>query len=171
MSRKRKPIPVFKSEAEERAFWERHDSTDYTDRKKAEPARFGNLKPSARPVGRHSGERSGHGRPPLPRGERGEEGWSRTLTSGRLHRSCPSGSSTFSSLSPLWGRIRVCSRLDPGEKVPRSGASTRKFQPESPPISVCPVRRSCYVAGRLRTSRNPIHRNRTAISKRRAAWN
>ena len=66
MSRKRKPIPVFKSEAEERAFWERHDSTDYVDWNTAEPARFGNLEPSTRPVGRHSGERSGHGRPPLP---------------------------------------------------------------------------------------------------------
>ena len=71
MSRKRKPIPVFRNEAEERAFWERHDSTDYVDWNTAEPVRFGNLKPSARLVGRHSGERSGHGRPPLPPGERG----------------------------------------------------------------------------------------------------
>ena len=29
MSKKRKPIPVFKGEAEERAFWESHDSADY----------------------------------------------------------------------------------------------------------------------------------------------
>ena len=66
MSRKRKPIPVFRSEAEERAFWESHDSTDYVDWNTAEPVRFGNLKPSARPVDRHSGGRPGHGRPPLP---------------------------------------------------------------------------------------------------------
>lgn len=55
MSRKRKPIPVFRSEAEERAFWERHDSIDYMDWNTAEPVRFGNLKPPARPVDRHSG--------------------------------------------------------------------------------------------------------------------
>lgn len=69
MSRKRKPIPLFKSEAEERALWERHDSTDYVDWNKAEPVRFVNLKPSARPVDRHSGGRPLS--PPLPQGERG----------------------------------------------------------------------------------------------------
>lgn len=47
MSRKRKPIPVFRNEAEERAFWERHGSTDYVDWNTAEPVRSGNLKPSA----------------------------------------------------------------------------------------------------------------------------
>ena len=75
MSRKRKAIPVFRSEAEERTFLERHDSTDYIDWNTAEPVRFVNLKPSARPVGRHSGERPGYARPPLPNplppGERG----------------------------------------------------------------------------------------------------
>jgi CopG antitoxin of type II toxin-antitoxin system len=30
-SKKLKPIPQFRDEAEERAFWERHDSTDYVD--------------------------------------------------------------------------------------------------------------------------------------------
>lgn len=50
MSRKRKPIPVFKSEAEERAFWERHDSTDYVDWNTAEPVRFPNLKPSTKAI-------------------------------------------------------------------------------------------------------------------------
>jgi predicted DNA binding CopG/RHH family protein len=44
--RKTKPVPVFKSEAEERKFWEKHDSTDYIDWSKASPARFPNLKPS-----------------------------------------------------------------------------------------------------------------------------
>ena len=39
-----KSIPAFKTEAEERKFWETHDSTDYIDWSKAE--RFPNLKPS-----------------------------------------------------------------------------------------------------------------------------
>ena len=43
---KLKPIPAFKSEAEERKFWETHDSTDYIDWRKAERVRFANLKPS-----------------------------------------------------------------------------------------------------------------------------
>jgi uncharacterized DUF497 family protein/predicted DNA binding CopG/RHH family protein len=43
---KLKPIPAFKSEAEERKFWETHDSTDYIDWSKAERMRFPNLKPS-----------------------------------------------------------------------------------------------------------------------------
>lgn len=43
---KLKTLPQFKSEAEERKFWEIHDSTDYVDWSKAERARFPNLKPS-----------------------------------------------------------------------------------------------------------------------------
>ncbi len=43
---KPKPIPSFKTEAEERKFWETHDSADYIDWSKAERARFPNLKPS-----------------------------------------------------------------------------------------------------------------------------
>ena len=43
---KLKPIPVFKSEAEERKFWETHDSADYLDWSKAVRVRFPNLKPS-----------------------------------------------------------------------------------------------------------------------------
>jgi predicted DNA binding CopG/RHH family protein len=43
---KLKPIPHFKTESEERKFWETHDSTDYMDWSKAERARFPNLKPS-----------------------------------------------------------------------------------------------------------------------------
>jgi predicted DNA binding CopG/RHH family protein len=50
MSKKRKPIPTFKSEAEERAFWESHDSSDYVDWSKAERARFANLKPSSKSI-------------------------------------------------------------------------------------------------------------------------
>jgi predicted DNA binding CopG/RHH family protein len=41
-----KPIPTFKTVAEERKFWETHDSTDYVDWSKAERVRFPNLKPS-----------------------------------------------------------------------------------------------------------------------------
>jgi predicted DNA binding CopG/RHH family protein len=43
---KLKSIPAFKSGAEERKFWETHDSTDYIDWSKAERVRFPNLKPS-----------------------------------------------------------------------------------------------------------------------------
>ena len=42
----RKPIPARASEAEERAFWERHDSTEYLDWAKAKVTRFTNLKPT-----------------------------------------------------------------------------------------------------------------------------
>jgi predicted DNA binding CopG/RHH family protein len=44
--KKLKPIPIFKTEARERKFWETHDSTDYLDWSKAERVRFPNLKPS-----------------------------------------------------------------------------------------------------------------------------
>ena len=46
MPKKLKPIPRFKSEAEERQFWETHDSTEYLDWSKAQRARFPNLKPA-----------------------------------------------------------------------------------------------------------------------------
>ena len=39
-------VPQLKSEAEERAFWEQHDSTDYLDWSKAQRPNFSNLKPS-----------------------------------------------------------------------------------------------------------------------------
>ena len=42
--RKLKPIPKFKSEAEERAFWETHDTTPYVDWSKARRVNFPNLK-------------------------------------------------------------------------------------------------------------------------------
>jgi predicted DNA binding CopG/RHH family protein len=38
--------PRFATEAEERAFWEGHDSADYVDWSRAEPVRLPNLKPS-----------------------------------------------------------------------------------------------------------------------------
>ena len=50
MSRKRKPIPSFESEAEERAFWERHDSTEYVDWSRAARVRLLNLKPSTKAI-------------------------------------------------------------------------------------------------------------------------
>ncbi len=51
MSRKNfKPIPKFRSEAEERKFWETHDSTDYLDWAEAERARFPNLKLSTQSI-------------------------------------------------------------------------------------------------------------------------
>jgi predicted DNA binding CopG/RHH family protein len=43
---KLKSIPAFKTEAEEKTFWETHDSTDYIAWNKAERVRFPNLKPS-----------------------------------------------------------------------------------------------------------------------------
>jgi predicted DNA binding CopG/RHH family protein len=50
MNRKIKKLPVFASEAEERAFWENHDSTDYLDWSKAERATLPNLKPTTQSI-------------------------------------------------------------------------------------------------------------------------
>lgn len=50
MSKKLKPIPRFRSEAEEREFWETHDSTEYLDWSKAERVRFPNLKLSTQSI-------------------------------------------------------------------------------------------------------------------------
>jgi predicted DNA binding CopG/RHH family protein len=47
---KLKKIPEFKSEAEEREFWESHDSSDYLDWGKAQPASFPNLKLSTKTI-------------------------------------------------------------------------------------------------------------------------
>jgi predicted DNA binding CopG/RHH family protein len=41
-----KSAPVFNNEAEERKFWETHDSIDYIDWSNAERVRLPNLKPS-----------------------------------------------------------------------------------------------------------------------------
>ncbi|PYT70988.1 MAG: hypothetical protein DMG39_14205 [Acidobacteria bacterium] len=48
--KKLKPLPVFKSEEEEREFWATHDSMDYVDWSKAERVVFPNLKPTARTI-------------------------------------------------------------------------------------------------------------------------
>ncbi|HEV3276194.1 MAG TPA: BrnA antitoxin family protein [Terriglobia bacterium] len=49
-ARKLKPLPVFKSEEQEREFWATHDSMDYIDWSKGERAVFPNLKPTARTI-------------------------------------------------------------------------------------------------------------------------
>jgi predicted DNA binding CopG/RHH family protein len=51
MSKKRlKRVPVFESEAEERAFWATHDTVDYVDWSGARPAVFPDLKPSTETI-------------------------------------------------------------------------------------------------------------------------
>src|SRR5438309_9518547 len=50
MKKKLKSIPKFKTEAEERRFWEARDSSHYVDWSKAKPARFPNLKPSTQSI-------------------------------------------------------------------------------------------------------------------------
>jgi predicted DNA binding CopG/RHH family protein len=44
MNRKYKTVPKFRSEAEERLFWESHDAADYFDLSKAQRATLPNLK-------------------------------------------------------------------------------------------------------------------------------
>ena len=46
----KKIIPRFNSEDEERAFWAKHDSSEYFDWRKAEKVIFPNLKPSTRTI-------------------------------------------------------------------------------------------------------------------------
>ncbi len=43
---RKKQIPKFKNEDEERAFWEAHDSTEYVDWTKGKRVTLSNLKPS-----------------------------------------------------------------------------------------------------------------------------
>ncbi|MBI5193624.1 MAG: BrnA antitoxin family protein [Nitrospirae bacterium] len=50
MTKKLKPVPKFRSEAEERKFWETHDSTEYFDWSKSVTATFPNLKPSTQSI-------------------------------------------------------------------------------------------------------------------------
>ncbi len=44
MPKKLRRVPHFRNEAEERAFWESHDTADYFDLSKAQRAQFPNLK-------------------------------------------------------------------------------------------------------------------------------
>ena len=50
MKKNLKTIPKFKTEAEERRFWEEHDSAPYIDWSGAKTARFPNLKPSTQSI-------------------------------------------------------------------------------------------------------------------------
>jgi predicted DNA binding CopG/RHH family protein len=50
MSSRRKKIPAFVDEAEERAFWESHDSTDYLDWSQAQRITLPNLKPTTQSI-------------------------------------------------------------------------------------------------------------------------
>lgn len=45
-----KPIPIFRSEDEEREFWATHDTTDYIDWSQARWVTFPNLKPSTETI-------------------------------------------------------------------------------------------------------------------------
>ena len=45
-----KPIPRFRSESDERAFWETHDTADYVDWSRARVGFFPNLKPSTETI-------------------------------------------------------------------------------------------------------------------------
>jgi septum formation protein len=49
-AKKLKPLPVFKSEDEERDFWATYDSMDYFDWSQGERLSFPNLKPTARTI-------------------------------------------------------------------------------------------------------------------------
>jgi predicted DNA binding CopG/RHH family protein len=46
MRKRPEPVPRFASEAEERCYWERQDSTDHLDWSKAERVRLPKLRPS-----------------------------------------------------------------------------------------------------------------------------
>jgi len=50
MPKHSKRPPEFRTEAEERAFWESHDSSDYVDWSQAQSVRMPNLKPSTRTI-------------------------------------------------------------------------------------------------------------------------
>ena len=45
-----KPVPKFASEADERAYWEAHDSTEHLDWSKAAKVTLPNLKPTTRTI-------------------------------------------------------------------------------------------------------------------------
>ena len=50
LSTKKKPVPEFKSEDEEREFWAKQDSTEYVDWQSAQRRKFPNLKPTLRTI-------------------------------------------------------------------------------------------------------------------------
>jgi len=47
---KTKAVPKFKTENEERAFWEKHDSSDHVDWSQAQSVLMPNLKPSTKTI-------------------------------------------------------------------------------------------------------------------------
>ena len=47
---KKKPMPEFRSEDEERQFWSDHDSTEFIDWRNAERRKFSKLKPTLRTI-------------------------------------------------------------------------------------------------------------------------
>ena len=50
MTSKPKPMPQFDSEAQERAFWETNDSSDYMDWSAAKKVSLRNLKPTTKTI-------------------------------------------------------------------------------------------------------------------------
>ena len=50
MNKQTKSVPKFANEAQERAFWERHDSTEYLDWSKAQRVALPNLKPTTKTI-------------------------------------------------------------------------------------------------------------------------
>ena len=50
MSKQRRAVPNFASEAEERAFWETHDSSEYLDWANAQRVVLPNLKPTTKTI-------------------------------------------------------------------------------------------------------------------------
>ena len=50
MAQRLKPIPKFANEAQERRFWESHDTTEYVDWSRARSVSFPNLRPSTKTI-------------------------------------------------------------------------------------------------------------------------
>jgi len=50
MKKQPKTAPKFADEAEERRFWETHDSSDYLDWRQAQPVVMPNLKPTTKTI-------------------------------------------------------------------------------------------------------------------------
>ncbi|QNK73220.1 BrnA antitoxin family protein [Variovorax sp. PAMC28562] len=50
MTKQIKAIPKFATEAQERAYWEKHDSADYLDWSKAKKVTLPNLKPTTKTI-------------------------------------------------------------------------------------------------------------------------
>jgi len=48
--RKKKKVPVFENEDQEREFWTSHDAADYIDWRQARPVQLVNLRPTTRTI-------------------------------------------------------------------------------------------------------------------------